>query len=186
MGKFALSFFIILALLIARPAVFAEGTAVQPCPTLTLPAPLKKPKDITPLGCPRPFTIHGEIYSADSPQAQDASTLRYFTQSVPSAHALLTQYQDNRESSKTGAYIGTLGLALFIFSGPLAAQFGSSKAQFRAAFRTGGIIMAASGFFFTFSYLRDNESLIPKAVQNYNQAQPQDPIELQFSTGWRF
>jgi hypothetical protein len=158
----------------------------DPCQT-SIPSPLRKPKNINPLGCDRPFVIHGETYSADSPQAQDAQTLRYFVKSVPEAESHLIKYQDNRKSSKSSAYIGTLGLVMLVFSNTIANQFDdASRDSVRNTMKIAGLSLAAGGFFFTFTYLNENEKLIPKAVDAYNQAKPKDPIELKFTTGWRF
>lgn len=158
----------------------------EPCQT-SIPAPLRKPKNIIPLGCDRPFTIHGEIYSVDSPQSQDASTLSYFVKSVPEADALLMEYRENRLSSKTSAYIGTLGILMFVFSNTIAKQFDvSAQGPVRDTLRIGGLAFTAGGFFFTFAHLNQNEQLISRSVEAYNKAKPEDPIELQFSTGWMF
>lgn len=180
-------FFLIFLLVVPSTAFSAIGFPPrEPCQT-GIPAPLRKPKDITPLGCDRPFTIHGETYSADSPQAQDASTLKYFVQSVPESNSILEEYQEHRAASKTGAYIGTLGVVMFLFSNAIGNQFNAaSKTSVTNALRVGGICLATGGFFFTFAYLHENEHLIPKAVEAYNQAKPNDPIELQFTTGWKF
>jgi hypothetical protein len=159
----------------------------DPCQTTTIPAPLRKPKDIIPLGCDRPFVIHGETYSADSPQSQDAQTLRYFMKPVPEADSLLGVYQNNRKTIRSSAYIGTLGLVMFLFSNTISKQFDeASRDSVRNVLKVGGLSLAAGGFFFSFTFLNDNEKLIPRAVETYNKAKPNDPIELQFTTGWRF
>ena len=160
----------------------------EPCQIKTgIPAPLRKPKDIIPLGCERPFTIHGETYSTDSPQSQDASTLKYFVDSVPESASYLEEYQSTRTKSKISAYTGTLGILMFIFSNPISKQFHpDSQDSIRTTLRLGGIALAAGGFFYSFTILRTNEYLIPKAVDAYNKTKPNDPIELQFTTGWRF
>jgi hypothetical protein len=158
----------------------------EPCQT-SIPAPLRKPKNIIPLGCDRPFTFHGETYSVDSPQSQDASTLRYFVKSVPDADTMLLEYQENRLTSKTSAYIGTLGILMFVFSNAVAKQFDvSAQGPVRDTLRIGGLAFTAGGFFFTFAHLNQNEHLISRSVEAFNKANPNDPIELQFSTGWRF
>ena len=76
---------------------------------------------------------------------------------------------------------------MFAFSNLIAKQFNeSSQDSVRNTLKIGGLTLAAGGFFFTFTYLNDNEKLIPQAVDTYNKARPNDPIELQFTTGWRF
>ena len=186
---FPIHFFLIVSLLSFSTPGFAQSLSApprEPCQA-SIPAPLRKPKNIIPLGCDRPFTIHRETYSTDSPQSQDAATLRYFVQSVPEADSMLNEYQENRIASKTSAYIGTLGILMFVFSNTIAKQFeASSQGPVRDSLRIGGLSFAAGGFFFTFAHLNQNERLIPQSVEAYNKAKPNDPIELQFSTGWRF
>jgi hypothetical protein len=184
-----LNSFIVISFLAHSISAFStelSGPPRGPCQT-GIPSPLRKPKDIVPLGCERPFTIRGETYSADSPQAQDASTLKYFVQNVPSSNQIMDEYQSNRNLSTTSAYIGTMGVIMFLLSNTIGNQFNAaSKTSVSNALRVGGVCIAAGGFFFTFAYLHDNEYLIPKAVEAYNTAKPNEPIELQFTTGWRF
>jgi hypothetical protein len=152
-----------------------------------IPTPIIKPKTIVPLGCERPFIYRGETYSADSPEAKDASNLREFVKSVPEAEEMLKEYQSNRNKSKLSAYTGTVGILLALLAGPISKQFnGPSRDSIRSALQIGGIALAAGGFFYSFTLLRTNEYLIPKAVDRYNQSKPEDPIELKFSTGWTF
>ena len=193
--KLLINSLMVISLITIFPSSFADdlsGPPRRPCQTgfpiqSGIPAPLKKPKEITPLGCERPFTLHGETYSTDSPQAQDASTLKYFVQDIPSSTSILDEYQSNRNLSRMGAYIGSMGVLMFLFCNTVGKQFNAaSRTSVTNALRTGGVIIATGGFFFTFAYLHNNEQLIPKAVEAYNHAKPNDPIELQFNTGWRF
>lgn len=189
MGKIFVNSLMVFSLLMPVSSSFSTELSAPPrgpCQT-GIPSPLRKPKDIVPLGCERPFTIHGETYSADSPQAQDGSTLKYFVQNVPSSNAIMEEYQSNRNLSTTSAYIGTLGVVMFLLSNTIGNQFNAaSKTSVANALRVGGVCIAAGGFFFTFAYLHNNEHLIPKAVEAYNTAKPNDPVELQFTTGWKF
>lgn len=190
MSKKLLISFMVISLMLPSASSFStealKGPPRQPCQT-GIPSPLRKPKDITPLGCDRPFTIHGETYSADSPQAQDASTLKYFAQNVPASNSILEEYQNNRNLAVTGAYIGTLGVIMAVLATAVGNQFNAgSKLSVTSTLRVGGLALAAGGFFFTFTHLHENEHLIPKAVEAYNQSKPNDPIELQFTTGWKF
>ena len=157
-----------------------------PCQT-GIPAPLRKPKDVIPLGCDRPFLYRGEVYSTDPPQIQDASTLKYFVQTVPEANSILDDYQSVRNKSKISAYTGTFGVVMFLFSNTIANQFSAAnRDSVRNSIRLGGLTIATTGFFYSFMLLRSNEKMIPKAVDAYNKVKPNDPVELQFSTGWSF
>lgn len=152
-----------------------------------IPSPMQKPPTITPLGCDRPFVYRGEVYSADPPQAQDASTLREFVKSVPEADSVLAEYQTNRSKSRISAYTGTVGLLLAILANPISRRFSpASQESIKTALQVGGLAIAAGGFFYSFTILRTNEYLLPRAVEAYNQAKPNDGIELKFTTGWSF
>jgi hypothetical protein len=148
---------------------------------------LIRPKHITPIGCTRPFIYHGEIYSVDSPQAQDAQNLKYFTRDSQKAQDLLTQYQENRYQSRVSAYTGTAGILLAIIALPLGRWISpSNPTTIQSAALLLGTAIAIEGYSYSIMLLRENESLIPRATQEYNHDRPKDPVELQFSTGWSF
>lgn len=187
-------------LLFLLPAAQAEGPV--PC-SVNTPTPIHNPKAVehgpqepdaiakpilvVPLGCERPFTYRGQTYSVDTPQAQDASALKGVIQSVPEANKLLEQYQNNRNKSKISAYTGTAGILIFAFSNLIALNFEpKDRPSAKKALQIGGASIAAGGFIFSFALLRTNELLIPKAVDQYNQAKPNDPVELKFSASWGF
>ncbi len=196
---------LILVLLFATKS-FADplvSTSPRPCPDPTVDElrihlhqdsaepvqqPLIKPKPVVPIGCERPFIYRNEAYSTDSPQAQDAATLKYFVQSVPEAEKMLDTYQKNRERSKLSAYTGTFGLLLIVFAPLISRTLFSAGTRETAftVFQLTGVGLAAGGFIYSFTLLRTNESLIPKAVDTFNAKNRDDPIELKFTTGWKF
>lgn len=212
MGRFppnrlivAFSLVCVLTLNVSGPALAAEPLTreIQPCPqpaiptvrttvkttsgSAEIPEPMAKPPAVIPLGCDRPFIYRGEVYSADPPQAQDASTLKEFVKSVPEANSILEDYQSNRAKSKISAYTGTVALLLAVLAGPISKQFdGPNQSSVRTALQVGGLAIAAGGFFYSFTLLRTNEYLLPKAVDAYNGSNPNDGIELKFTTGWSF
>lgn len=194
---------LILSLLLAMNS-FAEPPVFKPHPcndntvedirlqlhrdSAEIPNPLVKPKPVTPLGCDRPFVYRNEVYSTDSPQAQDAASLKFFTQAVPEANQYLDQYQHNREKAKLSAYTGTFGLLLLLIAPAMSRSFFSAPSRDKAfeIAQITGIAIAAGGFVYGFTLLRANESLIPKAVDTFNSVKKDDPIELRFSAGWKF
>ena len=146
-----------------------------------------RPKQVVPIGCPRPFLYRGEIYSVDSPQAKDAETLKFFTKDSSQAQTLLNQYQDNRERTKISAYAGTAGLVLAVLALPLGRWVNpSNPATVQTAALLLGSAIAVEGISYSLMLLRENESLLARAVDAHNQDKPKDPVELQFSTGWSF
>ena len=195
---------LILVLLFATKS-FADplvSTAPRPCkdPTVDeikiqlhqdsaeVPRPLMKPKPVIPIGCERPFIYRNEVFSTDSPQAQDAATLKYFVQSDPDAEKMLNDYQKNREKSRISAYTGTVGILLLVFAPMLSRTLFSSDSRDSAfkVMQLTGVTLAAGGFIYSFTLLRTNESLISKAVDSYNGKNKDDQIELKFTTGWKF
>ena len=152
-----------------------------------IPNPLRRPKVVRQIGCDRPFSYRGDVYNVDSPQAQDASNLRTFAQSVPESDELLNSYQRRRELSKLSAYTGTIGILALAFGPRIARSVApDSQASLKSILQISGLALTIGGFAYSFAILRTNESLIPRAVNAYNQAKPEDPIELKFETGWNF
>ena len=148
---------------------------------------LSQPKQAPSILCDRPFIYRGEVYSVDSPQAQDAATLKSFMKDVPEAEALLQTYQDRRERSRLSAYTGTLGLVMVLLANTVFKSSSNADRQsIHSAFQIGGLALTAGGFIYSYSLLRTNELLIPEAVDRYNRAKPADPIELKFQAGWSF
>jgi hypothetical protein len=151
------------------------------------PGRLSQPKSAPGVLCDRPFVYRGEVYSVDSPQAQDAATLKSFMKDVPEAEAILQTYQDRRERSKLSAYTGTVGIVLVILANTVFKSSTNPERQsLHSAFQIGGLALTAGGFIYSYSLLRTNELLIPEAVDRYNRTKPTDPIELKFQAGWSF
>lgn len=120
--------------------------------------------------------------------ANDAEGLRPLLHDDSEANAALDRYQHNRKKLKTAAYVGSVGIALFL-TGVIAPRFFSKEAdqkQIRSVGYLGGLsIMTATGIFGYFT-LKSNESNLSQAVDIYNQKHPKDQIELQFTTGILF
>jgi hypothetical protein len=152
-----------------------------------IPEPIKRPKSPPIIGCERPFQYRGEIYAVDAPQAQDASTLRLFVKEVPEADRILQDYQNRRERSKISAYTGSIGLLSLILAQTVVRRLNiESKDSIKSIMQIGGLALTIGGFAYSFALLRTNESLLPKAVEAYNHAKPDDPVELKFEAGWSF
>jgi hypothetical protein len=164
-------------------ATSTTGSKVEKTDTLQI----RRPPNYAIVGCNRPFLFKEQLYPTDSPQSQDANTLRKVVQTVPSADALLGQYQSNRRKSEISAYSGTIGLLTFVFAHFISIQFKpNDNESLKSILRLGGLSLAAGGFLYSFTLLRTNELLIPRAVNEYNQQNPKQPISLQFSAGFGF
>lgn len=152
-----------------------------------IPNPLRRPKLVRQIGCERPFVYRGEVYAVDSPQAQDASNLRTFVQSVPESDELLKSYQRRRDLSKLSAYTGTIGILALALAPRISRSLVSdSQSSLKSILQISGLALTIGGFAYSFALLKTNERLIPQAVNAYNQAKPEDPIELKFEAGWSF
>ncbi len=111
--------------------------------------------------------------------------LRPAIQSVPQALQSLNRYQNNIASARTAAYIGTIGL-LMAFSSIFFNVNNPTQMTIRTIGLAGGLGLATTSFIISFSVLRSNESNLRDAVNYYNKARPNDPIQLQFSTSILF
>ncbi len=152
-----------------------------------IPNPLRRPKAVRQIGCERPFVYRGEVYTVDSPQAQDASNLRTFVQSVPESDELLKSYQRRRDLSKLSAYTGTIGILALALAPRISRSVATdSQSSLKSILQISGLALTIGGFAYSFALLKTNETLIPRAVNAYNQAKPEDPIELKFEAGWSF
>jgi hypothetical protein len=152
-----------------------------------IPNPLRRPKAVRQIGCERPFVYRGDVYTVDSPQAQDASTLRSFVQSVPESDELLKSYQRRRDLSKLSAYTGTIGILALALAPRISKSVASdSQSSLKSILQISGLALTIGGFAYSFALLKTNETLIPQAVNAYNRAKPEDPIELKFEAGWSF
>ena len=106
---------------------------------------------------------------------------------VPISIDELNIYQSNRQRVKGLAYVGSTGfliaaLGYFISKG----YEGNARVAVRNIGILGGLAIASGSFIYGFTTLQTNEEHLGKAVKAYNQARPDRPIELQFSTGISF
>jgi protein-S-isoprenylcysteine O-methyltransferase Ste14 len=97
----------------------------------------------------------------------------------------LNRYQSNILSARAAAYVGTVGLVAALVSSFLNTS-DPTQSSLRQILSVGGLILAGGSFAFSFAVLRTNESNLKDAVQYYNSANPNTPIQLQFSTSVLF
>jgi len=149
---------------------------------------IQKPKTPgQPLGCKRLFSLGNKLFVIDSYNYQDAERLRPFIESVPEALEELNQYQKNRRAVKMSAYAGTAGLILFLGSAILSNEFsGSTQKTIRTLGLISGLGVGLGFTAYSLITLRTNESHLEKAVNYYNQKNPEKAITLHFSTGALF
>lgn len=164
----------------------SANPALSPGPALRE-SGLTRPKVIIPLGCARPFAYRAELYTVDSPQAEDAQNLKFFTRKSPEAQRLLNEYQTNRTRTSISGYAGTAGILLALFSSGLGRWIHPrDPGTIQKATALIGAAIAVEGISYSISMLRTNDQLITRAADAYNHDQPRDPVELQFTAGWSF
>lgn len=154
-------------------------------------------------GCKRQFLYRGQYLSCDSIMSRDAEGFRPIFQPVPAAIAELDQYQKNRRGVQTVAYVSSAGLALvalgyilgtlvFRVSSPATLPDGSvttvhsPNILLRNLIMLPGLITTVGAISYGVFSIGFNENHLGNAVKLYNQARPNDPVDLQFSTGVKF
>ena len=151
------------------------------------PPQLKYKSPITPLGCQRTFTYQQEIRTIDSYHKQNGEQLRPILKDEPEAVSELNLYQRNRYNVEKAAYIGTIGLGIALVGLLISSRMEEpTSSTIRTAGLLGGLGIGAGTLIYSFSVLRTNETHLGLAVKNHNQLRPEDPIELNFSTGILF
>jgi hypothetical protein len=184
-------------LLLASPAWAAGGPTGPTYETQEAAIP-KLPKAPPPIAggapsdtfrCTRYFTWKGKKFECDSFVRQDAENLRTIVADVPEAVNELNDYQATRASIHNTAYIASAGILLSILGFVLHARFHDDKPVGQAITRGvsfAGLGAAAGSFIYALGTIQANEMRLGSAVQYYNNARPDTPIELHFSTGIAF
>ena len=169
---------------VKKPDVARQGIPTEPSapPSLT---PRKAPGTIH---CQRRFLYRGKMLDCDSNLEQDAERLRPIMQDVPAALAELDSYQHSKAKVRELAYGGGLGLGMALggFIASRLTQDSSVARDYRLMGIGGGLIVIGATLISGLTTLAASSEHLGKAVKEYNQARPGDPIELQFTTGIEF
>gem|GEM_PF-597561 len=149
--------------------------------------------------CQRQYKYKGKLQGCDSYLHQDAERLRPILQDIPEAVAELDAYQENRRSIQKLAYVGTLGLGMYLLGGLIGDRFTArDPADTKKVYVTNtgqavkrlskylGLGIAAGSIAYGFTVLHTNEKHLRKAVDVYNRARPDDPVELMFNASIQF
>lgn len=188
-GKIVLFFSLLIQMIFNFSWAIDSGIPIKP----SAPPPLPTRTSTDFFQCQRFFVHQGQRIACDSNVRLDGENLRQTIQDVPQALAELDLYQKNRAKTGKAAYIGTLGLFLAVAGSLISLHYldsAGNSTQTSDIIRNtsmigGGGIMVGS-FISTLSFIKRNEIHIGKAVNFYNQAHPENPIELQFNTGIHF
>jgi hypothetical protein len=169
------------------PVGFADEAGIHP----TAPPALKQPEIKDSFRYERRFLYKGKVLECDSNVQRDAERLRLIVADVPPALAELDTYQRNRQNVRTAAYVGSMGLIIALGGLLISKSFTDSNGnptdtsnKVRGYSLAGGLGLTGISFIYGFSILSTNESHVDHAVQLHNQAHPDTPIELQFTTGF--
>lgn len=165
---------------IHRAAFSAPRTEAPPPPgkplTPVVIKPVAIPTDV--LRCERKYLYQGQAMSCDSPGGSDGEGLRTVLAEEPAAITELNRYQAARKNLKITGYTGTLGLLAAL----IGASFSDPGSSSRNILVTGGLGVTAASFFFGANSLNNNEARLSNAVDIFNRAHPDRPIELRFRT----
>jgi hypothetical protein len=164
-----------------------SGVPGQPIAPPTLKRPVMKDA----FQCERTFLYKGRTYGCDSYVQRDAERLRIFVSDLPEATSEIDTYQRNRKNVRTAAYVGSVGLLIALagfiayrgFQNPDGST-SSTGIAIRTVTATGGLGLTLGSVFFGYFSLLNNESHLDRAVALHNEAHPNTPIVLQFSTGF--
>ncbi|MDR3607338.1 MAG: hypothetical protein P4M08_08155 [Oligoflexia bacterium] len=130
--------------------------------------------------CQRFYVYQGRTLGCDSNLGPDGERLRPILSTVPGASAELDQYQRQQRRLRATAYAGSAGLVLL-----LAGILGGGGTGKKIMYLSGGSIFLGS-IALGLAAIHTNESKLGDAVDTYNRARPNDPIQLQFNTGIGF
>ena len=143
--------------------------------------------------CERYVLLGDQKLACDSNVRRDGEKLRTFFESTPLALAEIDIYQRNLMRARSSAYLGSLGLVLAIAGFFVSQRFADNNGTLsntgrvlQNTFILGGLGLSVGSFVFGYSFIRSNEAHLSRAVQHYNDAHPNAPMELQFSTGFSF
>lgn len=142
---------------------------------------------IDPIGCFRAYRHKGVVRPIDSYNRRDGENLRTVFEGVEPSIDELNRYQQNRRNAKIAAYVGSVGLAMMGAS--LVTSLlsrGATPNRISPILLYGGLATSVGGFGYGFAILRTNEKRIDRAVEKYNEAHPESPIELMFQTTFLF
>ena len=139
--------------------------------------------------CERFFLYRGKKIECDSNLGNDGERLRSIMRDVPPALAELDIYQANQNKIRNVAYVGTAGLLTIILGSvvtrtPFDPVTGSPR--FGGYAILGGALAVVNSLIYGLSMVKVNESHLGRAVDHFNQAHPDSPIELKFSTEVNF
>ncbi len=136
--------------------------------------------------CQRKIYYRGKILDCDSHHLQDGERLRSIVSGVPDAVKSLDTYQSNARKTQNVAYIATAGIAVAAIGWFMRDLFfdpnGHEQIIFRNTLGLIGLGAAAGSVTYGFIFLRKNEENLVKAIELYNQAKPEDIIELRVTT----
>lgn len=138
--------------------------------------------------CERYFVFQGKKIECDSAVGGDAEMLRPIMRDVPAAIAELDAYKRANKNVRIAAYVGTAGILATILGGvishPIVDSSGTLQPGGYITFT--GIALAVNAVIYGLSLVKTNEVHIGNAVRYYNQAHPEKPVELLFSTQVHF
>lgn len=175
---------------LARPIPGSYDNEVNQIPgSPSIPRELNQKKAPILPHCERYFVYQGRRMECDSELGRDAERLRPIMKDVPDAVAELDAYQRVQRNVRYAAYTGTLGIVSIIMGGiishPIMEQ-GTGVLRPGGYIAIAGVAILVNSLIYGLSTYRTSEVHIGKAVDAYNAARPDRPVELRFDTGVHF
>ncbi len=149
------------------------------------PRSLVRPIPIDPFNCQRTYTLQGKTYSCDSLLYRDGEKLRPLFEGLPDAISELNLYQKNKRIMTGTAYVSTIGILVFLIANTFKGD-SSERTPPLGWVAYSGLALSAGSFTYGFVLGKTNEKHLKNAIEFYNQAHPDEPIEIQISTTFSF
>lgn len=154
-------------------------------PSVFIPEKLGRPIPEKKSTCERMIRIGNEVFSCDSAVATDAENLRSYLLNNPEAIKELDLYQSNRKKIRAGAYIGSAGLLFVLGNSVFSKLFyrqdpEKTKKQeaLASTLRLTGLAVSVGTVLYGISFLKSNESHLNRAIDLYNEKNPNRKIEF--------
>lgn len=137
--------------------------------------------------CERYFSYQGQRMECDSNVSQDANRLRPIFQQVPESLAELNLYQEKQKKLLSAAYFGSAGLLAMLIGFVLRNHVDETGGiRLSGVILIGGMVITGNSIAYAFSMGKANEIHLQNSVKTFNQAKPEQPIGLEFSSPINF
>lgn len=137
--------------------------------------------------CERYFLYQGQRMECDSNVSRDANRLRPILEQVPESLDELNRYQERQKNLLSSAYFGSVGLLAMLIGAALRNHVDETGGiRLSGVILIGGLVITGNSIVYAFSMNKANEIHLQNSVKTFNQAKPEQPIVLEFSSPINF